>query len=105
MEHNEKYMEHIEEYAELASRIEELKAKKEALGEKILENMKESDLANIKASFGTFSKVQKLVYEYPEEYKEQERTIKDMLSQSKKAVESTLEPVVKEHLTFRAAKV
>lgn len=89
-------------YAELTAQEKLIKEEKDQLTEQIIEQMKEQQLGSIKAEFGTFTKAQKLVYEYPDDFKEEEAQVKAHLKASKEEVEKTLTPQIKEYLTYRA---
>ena len=91
-------------YAEAAIQEKAAKATKEAIGVKLLAKMKESETGTIKADFGTFSRAQKLVYVYPESFKEQETEMKEVIKKLKKEVELKLTPTVNDYLIFRAIK-
>ncbi len=91
-------------YAELTAQEKLIEEEKKELNEKILEQMKEQQLGSINAEFGTFSKAQKLVYEYPEEFKQEQDQVKAHLKANEEEIKKTLTPNVKEYLTFRASK-
>uniref|UniRef100_A0A6H1ZKC6 Uncharacterized protein n=1 Tax=viral metagenome TaxID=1070528 RepID=A0A6H1ZKC6_9ZZZZ len=88
-------------YAELTRQEKAIKEQKEQIAEQILEHMKENQLGSIKADYGTFTKAQKLVYEYSEDFKLVEAEHKAQLKILKEEEESKLEPTTKEYLTFR----
>lgn len=92
----------IERYAELTALEKSIEVEKKEISEKLLEEMRTQQVGSLKSDFGTFTKAQKLVYEYPEEYKAEEASVKASLKESKEAVEKTLTPTVKDYLIFRA---
>ena len=94
-------MKPAELYAELTRQEKEIKKQKEEIAEQILEHMEENHLGSIKADYGTFSKAQKFVYEYSEQYKIVEAEHKAQLKELKKEEEAKLEPQIKTYLTFR----
>lgn len=92
----------LQRYAELTALEKSIEAEKKELSEKLLAEMKEQQVGSISTEFGTLSKAQKLIYEYPKEYKEEEAKVKAALKESKEEVEKTLTPTIKEYLIFRA---
>lgn len=94
-----------EQYAELTRQEKEIKSQKEEIGEKLLAHMKENQLGTIKAEYGTFSKAQKLVYDYSDDFKEKEAELKGQIKTLKEEDESKLTPTVQEYLIFRASKL
>jgi nitrate reductase assembly molybdenum cofactor insertion protein NarJ len=91
-----------EQYAELSAQEKVIKAQKEELAIKILEHMKENQIGSIKADYGTFTKAQKLVYEYSEETKQKEAEMKSAIKEIKEAEEKTITPTISEYLIFRS---
>lgn len=92
----------IERYAELTALEKSIEVEKKEISEKLLAEMKEQQIGSLSTDFGTFSKAQKLVYEYSEEFKEEEAKVKQSLKESRELEESKLTPTVKEYLIFRS---
>lgn len=90
-----------EQYAELTAQEKQIKEQKEKIAEQLLAHMKENQLGTIKADYGTFTKAQKLVYEYPEEFKAKEAELKAEIKTLKEAEEANLTPTISEYLIFR----
>jgi len=94
-------MKPAELYAELTRQEKQIKEQKDQIAEQILLHMQENQIGSIKADYGTFTKAQKLVYEYTEEFKLVKEEHKAQLKKLEEKEESKLEPKIKEYLIFK----
>jgi hypothetical protein len=88
-------------YKEICDQITQLEAEKEIIRVQLFEYMQNSKIDQIKTEFGTFSKGQRFVWHYTDDFKDWVKERKEEIKLQEKEEQKTMTPLVEEFLTIR----
>lgn len=97
----------FQEYNELEQSIRLLKEQQDGLRKKIVEELVTDDVAKVQTDFGTFSRIPKKTYEYPEEVTNSVKSLKKEITkvQAQSVAQGTASVEIVQTLRFTPNKI